>query len=718
MSENIDDYTTDLTHIKLRLTDDLVFWPHRAQEHVTYRIESKKRHKFFTVGYEEYIFISLLDGNTTPAQACGLAAQALGREALTQQQAIAVVRWLLQNELAKTDAHPIGDASRPMPKDASGAGSLSRRLNPFWMKFPLVRSESALDKIASTMRWVFDVRTAMLSAVLITIASITVATQWDRFAASSQNIFSPSTWVWMLLTWVGLKVIHELGHASACRKFGGETTELGVVFILFAPLAYVDVTSSWRFNSRWKRIAVAAAGMYVELTVTAIAAITWGWTDSLILSNMLFNVIIAATATTVLFNANPLMRFDGYFILADLLDIPNLYTEGQHAVRNAASRFFFARSSTRYKATGWRRGFVSLYGILAMCWRIVVCVSLAIAAAYMFHGAGVILMAIGLSAWVVRPTMGVCKSIYSRLQLEPAAGLRALLLTGSVAVLLTSAVFYVPITTSICAPAIVDFVDESLVRARADGFVEVIHVSEGDHVQAGDVLLTLRNQELGQQLFDLRSQIRQSEIRQRTAAQKRDMATVQVEKQHRQSLQNRFHQVQVQSESLTIRAHRSGKLLARRLADRIGTYVNEGDELFVIAGGDDKQLVVSIAQEDIGQAAELVGKDVDIRSASRHHAIGTLARIQPLASTRIPHDALAAVNAGPLPVVQDEGVDEEKSFRLVEPRFQGIVDISLEHSKYLPVGQTVQTTIGLHHRTAYAWLRLHLDRMLKTARAS
>ncbi len=155
-----------------------------------------------------------------------------------------------------------------------------------------------------------------------------LVTNWGRFVASASEVFSVGNWLWLLVTWVSLKIIHEMAHAVACHRQGCAVRETGIVFILFAPLAYVDVTSCWRLNSRWSRIAVASAGMYVELVIAAIAIMAWAATDSPRAEFLLHNLILAAGLSTLIFNANALMRFDGYYILADLIEIPNLYAEG------------------------------------------------------------------------------------------------------------------------------------------------------------------------------------------------------------------------------------------------------------------------------------------------------------------------------------------------------------------------------------------------------
>ena len=718
MAQSIDHYTNDVTQLKLRLLDELVFSPINSRGDITYRIEVPSRHKFFSVGYEEYVFISLLDGNTTPAQACGLAAQALGREALTQTQANMIVRWLMTNRLVDASTGDLAaDVAIREREDASTA-TLFGKLNPFWMKIPVIRSEHAIRSVTPLLSWMFDIRFVVAATIMMLVAILTVGLQFDRFIDSSTNIFSSGAWIWTLATWIILKMIHELAHAAACHRYGGDTSEVGIVMVLFAPLAYVDVTSSWRLRSKWQRMAIAAAGMYVELTVAALAAIAWGYSDSVQLSHILFNVVFAASVSTVIFNANPLMKFDGYYILADLLEIPNLYTDGSKAVRQCASRFFFARGTLRGQASGWRRGFVMGYGFASLIWRVLICFSLAAGAAYMFKGAGIALVVIGCIGWIVKPVANLIKTVNEKLTLDPPAGLRAIVVGTSVVLILTGTIFYLPISTSNVSPAVVDYVDGSVLRSDAAGFITEVVVENGRRVKRGDVLMRLQNPELQQQRFDLQTQIKQSEIRERLANQAHELSSAQMERESRRAIQDRLSQVEEQIAGLVVRAHREGTVIARELPSRKGTYVEEGDEILVIADSSDIELVVSIAQQDITTATDFVGHSVSIRTASQFSLEGQLSRIEPIAAKRVPHEALAGTNAGALPVRAAKNSEDNDSgeLELLEPRFKAVVEVDPSICAMLPTGQRVRVFLGHQRLTIYQRIRIQIDKLLREAR--
>ena len=146
--------------------------------------------------------------------------------------------------------------------------------------------------------------------------------------------------VWFTLLVVIL--IHELGHAFACRRFGGECHELGIMFLVLIPTPYVDASTAWAFPNKWHRIFVGAAGMIVELFFAAICVFVWLNTNpNELISQLAFNAMLVAGVSTVIFNANPLLRYDGYYMLSDWLEIPNLQQKSKDYLLGLIKRHVF-----------------------------------------------------------------------------------------------------------------------------------------------------------------------------------------------------------------------------------------------------------------------------------------------------------------------------------------------------------------------------------------
>lgn len=699
-----DPNTLDLTHQQLRIADDVMVWPIREQGELVYRLEIPSLHRFFRIGYEEYVFISLLDGRRTLPQACGLAAAKLGSRAPTAAQAGTIARWLLRNELATLGSEPAPSRKHFGPSVAQ-ENSWSRwlaKFNPFWIKVPLPKIEHSINQIATFLSPLLHRRLVALGVVLILVAVAMLVSHAAEFVTASTRLVHPSNWLWLLVTWVALKVVHELGHAVACERQGATVRESGLVFILFAPMAYVDVTSCWRLNSRYSRIAIAAAGMYVELVIAALAAVGWVLVDDAQLRYLLHNVVFTAGLSTLLFNANALMRFDGYFILADLIEIPNLYNEASASVRRWMSRILTGQKSSGSQVSGWRRHFVLAYGLAAFVWKITICVSLGIAASTMFAGAGIALTAIGIATWLGRPLMQLFRFGVRLRNRDPARFLRATVV-GSMMALITAAMFFwVPIPTSIRVAAISRHLPETTVRSGVSGFVSAVHVADGSEVRAGQLLLELQNPELSNRLRQLELTFQQNEIRLRKATDALDTPQRQVLRENQKAIVQQMEQLRSQTDGLRVIAPRDGRVIARNLAAKLGTYVSEGDHLLIIATPTEKELFVMIPQGDIQQVRDLVGTDVKVQTTNYLSLIGRLERIEPRADAKLEEISLAASEGGVLAVEPIDDPEASGALRLTEPHFRGRVQLASEVGRAIPAGMRMTACIGHRRESAAA----------------
>ncbi|WP_442506689.1 efflux RND transporter periplasmic adaptor subunit [Novipirellula sp. SH528] len=699
-----DPNTIDLAEQPIRLADDLRFWPIQQRGQTAYRIEIPSLHQFYHVGYEEYVFLSLLDGKTTVPQACGLAAATLGSRAPTTDQAQSIVHWLLENELgylanAATPTRKRDRDTGSNPRGVDSAFSL-RSLNPFWMKVPVLRSERWIAATAQSLRAVFSPAALVLGFLIIVGGILCLAFQWDRFSTESAQVWSRSNWIWLFSFWVALKCIHELAHAVACHRQGANAREVGVVFILFAPLAYVDVTSCWRLNSKWARIAVSAAGMYVELCIASLAMIAWCFVDSPSLSFLLHRLILAAGISTIAFNANPLMRFDGYYILSDWLEIPNLYSAASQAVVQQIRRLATGVSPSGSSLQGWRRYFVLVYGIAALVWRVVICTTLLLAASTMFSGAGIVLMGAGIWMWFLRPLKRHAQNALKLLQTDFATFCRASIVGGGLVAAAIIAVCWLPIPTSSRAAAVVRYAPETLVRSRADGFIRHVHVRDQDKVRRGDLLLEIENRELTNHRDRLEIERQQIKIKIRQAIEQKELGERIVLQEHLKSIQQQYEQIAKKCDSLRVTASRDGQVITRGLDQFVGRYVREGDLLMTVAFSRDKEIMALISQSQIKQARPIVGTNIGVRYSENRRATALFEKLEPRATDQLVVASLSSLEGGPLSVQRQSSEAESQSetdIRLLEPHFVGRVRLDAESADVLPAGLRVE--VELDHRT-------------------
>ena len=715
-----DRLSSELKRCRVQLKDELVFAPQSFGDVTYYHIEIPSSSKFFKIGYAEYIFISLLDGETSFAHALAISSQSLGSDALSEQQATEVLFWLLENGLAVTT-----DASvAPQTEDEKKQG-IWKNLNPFWMKIPLGKPDRLLDHANGLLGWIFHPTAILISLLAMGLAVVSLITQWDRFAVSAGALFSTSNWIWMLITWVVLKIVHEFAHAIVCKRLGGTVKQTGIIFILFAPLAYVDVTSSWRFQSRWRRIAVAVAGMYVELLIAAICLFFWTYTRNELVAYHLVNVVMMASISTLLFNANPLMRFDGYFVLADFWGIPNLYQEGGKAVTKSINWIFYGQHETAKRCEVHRLPrLIRVYGFACAIWKVLVFAGLFVAASVMFGGWGILLCLLGAISSVILPLARMFKDMAVRLKQRPESILRAAMVWAALLMLGASLWWFVPNSFSARNPCVVDFRDSAKIRAHSAGFVAEIFVEQGQTVETGQPLLRMENRELKTEVAQLQAILKQREVEERIAKNSNDPSAAQVARENRYATVKMLQEKESEYDRLWVRAPIEGTVVARGLDDLKGSYFGRGDFLLSVADETDKEIVISVSSDNLTSVTELVGESIPVELGSRKKIMATISRVDPLASVELREPKLASPNGGSLAVkpVSSERQSENRRFELLKPRFHVVANISPENARHLFCGERGMAMLASSAPTlgkwAYSSAENWINQMLEDARAN
>jgi putative peptide zinc metalloprotease protein len=715
MTAGTDISTVDLTRTRVRLRNDLKFVPQQYGSDVFYHIEVPAEGQYYRVGYREYVLISLLDGRTSFSQALAIASQVLGADAVSQSEAMVIYSWLLDHGLSSFVDQPGLD--RSTGADHRG-GALLKRLNPLYFRISFGCPEFLLKAVQPLAGWLFSVPATLMSCVLYVIAALLLHHEWSRFSAASGTVFAPDNWLWLLLAWILLKVLHETAHAVVCMKYGGAVGDTGIIFAFLAPLPFVDASSCWSFRSRWQRIHTAAAGVYIELLIAALAVIWWYQCRSPEIRHLLQNVVVMASISTLLFNLNPLMRFDGYFVLSDLLQIPNLSSESSSTVSALFRRVLLGDISSAPVNVG-RRSVLICYGLAAAVWRFIVSLTLLITASVMFHGAGMALALTGVLIWFARPLWHAIQVLVEAWRQTPARVLRASLASGTTAAAICTVLFRMTAPVAVLAPGIVEYTDGQTVRATTSGFVREVLVRDGQEVRAGDLLLVLENEDVTGEHWDLEQQIQQEEVRIHTATRGHESGAISIAQANLESLRQRMVETQKKVDGLQLHALHAGKISGSRLQQLEDTFVQEGQELLTIGNEDSKELRISVLQNDLPTAMRKLNKPLGVRIGTRPGLQGHLVRINPKATRKLPHPALAATSGGTLAVTETS--DSEKQLTdgelvLTEQRFDAVISLDPDVAADLCCGERGVVTIGSPdcsvavylYRTGYRWIENHI----------
>ena len=686
--------TVELANCRLRLRADLSFHLQEYQGTPCYLVEDEFNSAFYRVGMSEYHLISLFDGTTTVSQAVSKSASQLGDQAISEQDSITICKWLIDTGLATTDAsRSTGRLIETFEK--SDNKKRLAKMNPVAPKFPLFNPDQMLTQLAALFGWLFSFPMFLVWCAVVGIAGYQVASNWDMVSGSQSTVLSRDNWIWLGLTWMLLKLFHEIAHGLACKRYGGDVRQCGIVLILLIPLPFVDVTSSWRFPSKWQKIYVAAAGMYVEIFMAAIAAIVWGYSDLGLVRQHAFNFMLAGSITTLFFNANPLMKFDGYYMLSDWLEMPNLATHGQQWMKWVGKKFYLGMD---VKQPSWPEGrswIIATYATLALVWKVIICVGMSIAAEALFFGAGIVLAAIAFFLWIINPIVKLLKMVFIGEETQQRPGrIRFTLLTAAVAMTCWAAFAYVPWYARVKAPAIVDFQESFEIRTPVGGFLNEIYVESSQLVKQGQLLARLKNKQVDADVDQLLIELESNDLRMRQYRDRAQMAAFDVEQKNRAALLENLETRRQQQQALEIRASADGMVVADELNSQLGTYLGPGHKLCSIESDSRKEVHAMISQYDMELFRGQLGKPIDVHiwGTGTGHFDATLNHVNPRAQIDIPHPAFSATAGGALPVkyrtlAADDLGTEQSQVELVAPRFFARIELSTSDSQRLKSGQ-------------------------------
>lgn len=637
-------------------------------------IEDPAASKFYRVGFDEYRFFRSLDGSEPVAVLLARLARDAGGEGFSEGEAMQMLRWLKDNHLLAVESarqdHEKEQASRAWKAAVTW-------LNPLIVRVPMGRPDRFFAWLAHVLRPLLGTLGLLLWLGIVVAGASQLAVEWPRFRNGFEGILARDNWLWLIVVWLGLKVFHECGHGVYCRHFGARVREVGAIFILFLPMGYVDATASLGLASRWRRVIVACAGVYVELFLAALAALWWVRTPDGALATILHNLIVMGTIVTLFVNGNPLMRFDGYYVLSDLLGLPNLATRGRAWFMRASGWLLLgARKLKPERPHTGREWFVAAYGAAAWAWQLVVFAGILLASSALLRGGGLVFAVLAALVWLAGPLLTVAREMGAWLKMGMGAAGKLALRLGVASALVVAALF-IPYHKTVVAAGVVEFADTHVLRADCPGFAVNIHVRDGDLVEAGALLVELRNDEVTSELAQVRTQLATEQRRARLAYTRGDVAEHQAQQARVESFEKTLREKTAYAETMRIRSPIAGRVSSRTLERSTGVFFDRGMEILRVGEARGREVKLAVGQDAESHFRAAAGHPVRVRLEGRGDVVSaTLQRMDDQATTRPPHDALTATAGGPLPIRRKEMPAEDgKDFELVDPHFEATIRI-------------------------------------------
>lgn len=635
-----------VAQLRPRLRSHARIQRHLYRGEIWYVLQDEASGRFHRFTPAANLIISLMDGERSLEEIWALARSRLGDTAPDQDELIQLLASLHRADVLLGDVTP--DLAEAQTRRSR---SLRLRLkqyfaNPLALKFPLLDPDRLVERLLPWLRPMLGVGGALVWLAAVGAALVLAAMHWPALSSDvADRVFATENLLLIWLLYPLLKVLHELGHAVAVKAGGGQVREMGIMFLVLVPVPYVDASAASGFRHRRERMLVGAAGVIVEIFCAALAMILWTWVEPGLVRAALFNVLLIAGVSTLVFNLNPLLRFDAYYILADYLEMPNL---GQRAVAYLGYLFnlyLFKVEHARSPAqTGAEAAWLGVYAVASFVYRVLVTVSIILLVASKYFFVGVL-----LALWAAINMIAVPLGRRIALLFGPRLGqrrARAQALTGGVLVAMLAVLFLLPAPSWTMAEGVVWAPEQSRVRSGNACFVRRVLAEAEQPVRRGDPLVECGDPELTAQLQVLEARLLELEASNRAYfSTNRVYADIVLEEiEH---VEERLTETRRRVGELLMRSPADGRFVMPDLSGAPGRLVQRGETVAYVVDGMPSTVRVVVRQEDI-DLVRVATKGVAVRVADRPGDLvpAAIQREVPAATDQLPSVALSVAGGG------------------------------------------------------------------------
>ncbi len=634
-----------------RLRGHAVIHRHQYRGQTWYVVEDRATQRFLRCSREAHLLIGLMDGRRTVQELWEIVGERLGDRAPTQDEVIQVLSQLHASDVLQCDVPPDAAELLQRYERQQRRQRLARAAGLFSWRLPLLDPERFLTVAAPLARPLFGWAGAAVWLAVVLPAVVLTAVHWgDLTRDIFDRLFSAQTLIAVWLLFPLIKALHELGHAVATKTFGGEVHDMGVMLLVFTPVPYVDASSASGFENKWRRALVGAAGMVVELFVAALALYVWLSVEPGVLSAIAYNSILIAGVTTLLFNANPLLRYDGYYILSDVLEIPNLRRRTDAYLGYLCERHLFGRrDATPPVATPGERAWFVAYGVASFLYRILVVLAILTFIADRYFWLAALFLAMTGIAWLGAPLAKGVRFVATSPRLRKHRG-RAVAVSVGVLAAVAFVLGVLPLPYRSVIEGVVWIPEESIVRAGAEGFIDEIVATPGARVARGDVLIRLRDPEITTRAAVLGARVR--ELQARYDSEKPvDQVKAGIVLEELQFAREDLARATQRTAELTIRSGTSGTFVVPTPESLPGRFVKQGERLAHVVELGTLTIRTVVPQSAI-DLVRFHTRRVDVRLAERLTEVtqGAIRRLVPGASEQLPTQALGSEGGGQIVV--------------------------------------------------------------------
>lgn len=640
-----------VANLRPRLRGHVRLHRHYYRGNRSYLLQDEASGAVHRFGPEVHELIGQMDGARTVNAIWEAAVEKLGDAAPGQQDVLHLLGQLHAADILQCDLTPDALEVFNRYRHKRRQDWKQRLLNPMSLRLPLWDPDRFLSRWLRLAAPVFSWAGFAIWLLVVAAGTVLAGLHWDAITANViDRVLNPWNLVILFFIYPVVKLLHEFGHAFATRLWGGEVHELGIMFLVLMPVPYVDATAAAGFREKRRRLVVSAAGMMVELFLAALALLLWINVETGLVSAIAYNVMLIGSVSTLFFNGNPLLRFDGYYLLADAIEIPNLALRAKRYLSYLVMRYLYGMDSVANPATarGEAAWFVG-YSVASFLYRMVILFTITLYLAGKFFVVGVLLAIWAVALQLVLPVVRHIGFLFRDGRLRERRA-RALGVAGGGTVALTAALFLLPAPLWTVAEGVVWLPEQSRIRAGGDCFVTAVLATPDAPVTVDQPVLSCEDPLLESRVAVLEATLQEQQA-QHALALTEDRIEAESLKQDMAATAEELDEARRQRDALVLHAPVAGQLVIPGATDLAGRFVQRGETLAYVLTGATRRARVVVTQDDIGLHRRGVER-VELRMAD---ATGTVipARVSntvPAASDTLPSRALGTRGGGLIPV--------------------------------------------------------------------
>jgi len=680
-----------VAELRPRLRGHIRIHRHHYRGETWYVLEDRasgRMHRFNPIAH---YLIGLMDGRRSVQELWDGAAARFGDDAPTQQDMIGLLGQLHAGDVLQTEVAPDVAELLRRSRKLKRRDFMQKYLSPLALRIPLFDPDRFLERWLPWYRPLFGFWGAAVWLAVVGAAAALAAVHWKELSQDmTDQLLLPHNLVLLALVFPIIKLLHELGHACATKAWGGEVHDMGVMLLVLMPVPYVDASSSTAFREMRRRAVVGAAGMVVELFLASLALFLWLQAEPGMFRAILYNVMVIAGVSTVIFNGNPLLRFDGYYILSDLLQIPNLRQRGTRYLTHLVETRAFGVRSAGFDAAQEERGWLAVFTVASFVYRILVMVAIALFIATQYFIVGVLLALFVVATSLVWPVIKGANFVLSNPKLGRRRG-RAVAVAGGATALAAALLFLVPLPLWTLAQGVTWAPPDATVFAGADGFVRQVSAASGSPVRRGATLLVTEDPLLELRTRVLEAQVRLLSIRAHAELQL-DRVRSELTREELVAAEAELALARERGSELVIRSPAEGVFLLPSAEDLPDRFLRKGQQVGYVVRPDVITVKALVQQEDADLVFAHTQRAEVKRAGARFETLEAVMKRQvPQATTRVPNPALSTQAGG---VVAMDPRESQTPTAL-----QGWFEIELE----LPATRTYTVGERVYVRFEHGW---------------